>query len=170
MHPTHMTHTGSLLPFVGGGGKGGGGGGGFLKGRKRATPGTAAAGAAKASTATKKAKKALTQTYLDLGQNSHGKRTLCGSCGMLYVNGEAEDERDHAAFCKSVDAALGFPGWKAERCVRVGVFVVVGCGMHARFSSMYRRRTGWCGARRGRTAWWRCGRGTGRRRCTRWRR
>lgn len=96
-----------------------GGGVGFLKGRKRATPGTAAAGAAStASTgATKKAKKALTQTYLDLGQKSHGKRTLCESCGMLYVNGEAEDERDHAAFCKSVDAALGFPGWKAERCV-----------------------------------------------------
>ncbi len=37
---------------------------------------------------------------------------------MLYVNGEAEDERDHAAFCRSVDAGLAFPGWKAERCVR----------------------------------------------------
>jgi hypothetical protein len=129
-HPDAKS-TGSLLPFVVG------------KGRKRPIPGTtsgAEAGAATGGAAAKKKKKpaaaaaashsssttttkTLTQMYLDLGQKSHGKRTLCGACGMLYVNGEAEDERDHAAFCKSVDAGLAFPGWKAERCVAPSSFV-----------------------------------------------
>eukprot|EP00952_Eustigmatos_sp_NYUAD-ZCMA_P004690 20621-Eustigmatos_ZCMA.PRE.1 len=47
-------------------------------------------------------KRKYTQTFLDLGQRSYGKRTLCPDCGLLYVNGESQDERDHAAFCKSV--------------------------------------------------------------------
>lgn len=57
------------------------------------------------------------QTYLDFGQKSHGKRTLCNVCGLLYVNGEAEDEKDHANFCRSVNAGLAFQGWKMERLV-----------------------------------------------------
>ena len=57
------------------------------------------------------------QTYLDFGQKSHGKRTLCNICGLLYVNGEAEDEKDHANFCRSVNAGLAFQGWKMERLV-----------------------------------------------------
>jgi hypothetical protein len=55
------------------------------------------------------------QTFLDLGQKSHGKRTLCCECGMLYVNGAEEDERQHTAYCRKVKQALIFPGWKDER-------------------------------------------------------
>lgn len=62
-------------------------------------------------------KKTLTQTYLDLGQRSHGKRTLCGTCGLLYVNGQEEDEKDHVKFCRSVAAGLVCPGWRDQRLV-----------------------------------------------------
>lgn len=55
------------------------------------------------------------QTFLDLGQRSYGKRTLCLECGMLYVNGEDEDEKQHAAYCRGIKRGLVFPGWKNER-------------------------------------------------------
>lgn len=57
------------------------------------------------------------QTYLDFGQKALGQRTLCSVCGLLYVNGEAEDEKDHANFCRSVSAGLAFQGWKDQRLV-----------------------------------------------------
>lgn len=38
-------------------------------------------------------------------------------CGLLYVNGEAEDEKDHASFCRSISAGLVFQGWKGQRLV-----------------------------------------------------
>lgn len=72
---------------------------------------------AKAAAAAAATKKAPTQTFLDFGQKSLGKRTLCGVCGLLYVNGEAEDEKDHAIFCRSVSAGLAFQGWKDQRLV-----------------------------------------------------
>lgn len=72
--------------------------------KKRATP-----------TAGSESQKTYTQTYLDFGQKSHGQRTLCSKCGLLYVNGEMEDEKHHATFCRSSTAGLSFPGWKSER-------------------------------------------------------
>ena len=78
---------------------------------------SSASSSSAAAAAKKQKQKAYTQTYLDFGQKSHGTRTMCGQCGMLYVNGEAEDERDHANFCRNVNAGLIFQGWKAERLV-----------------------------------------------------
>lgn len=56
-----------------------------------------------------------TQTYLDFGQRSYGKRTLCSACGLLYVNGEDDDESVHAAHCRAQKKGIAFPGWKDER-------------------------------------------------------
>ena len=63
----------------------------------------------------RKEKKPLVQTLLDFGQRSLGKRTLCASCGLLYVNGDAEDEKEHAKLCKTVTSGIPFQGWKMER-------------------------------------------------------
>jgi len=52
-------------------------------------------------------KKALEQTYLDLGQIDFGKRTICQTCGMLYVHGLNEDSQQHARIC--MDYMKGVP-------------------------------------------------------------
>jgi hypothetical protein len=52
-------------------------------------------------------KKALEQTYLDLGQCDFGKRTICTTCGMLYVHGLNEDSKQHSRIC--LDYLSGVP-------------------------------------------------------------
>jgi hypothetical protein len=52
-------------------------------------------------------KKALEQTYLDLGQGDFGKRTICTTCGMLYVHGLNEDSQQHSRIC--LDYLKGVP-------------------------------------------------------------
>jgi hypothetical protein len=52
-------------------------------------------------------KKALEQTYLDLGQVDFGKRTVCNTCGMLYVHGLNEDSKQHSRIC--MDYMKGVP-------------------------------------------------------------
>lgn len=52
-------------------------------------------------------KKALEQTYLDLGQGDFGKRTICNTCGMLYVHGLNEDSQQHSRIC--MDYMKGVP-------------------------------------------------------------
>lgn len=52
-------------------------------------------------------KKALEQTYLDLGQGNFGKRTICSTCGMLYVHGLNEDAQQHSRIC--LDYMKGIP-------------------------------------------------------------
>ena len=52
-------------------------------------------------------KKALEQTYLDLGQGDFGKRTICNTCGMLYVHGLDEDSQQHSRIC--LDYIKGVP-------------------------------------------------------------
>ena len=52
-------------------------------------------------------KKILAQTYLDLGQGDFGKRTICSTCGMLYVHGLNEDAQQHSRIC--LDYMKGIP-------------------------------------------------------------
>jgi hypothetical protein len=52
-------------------------------------------------------KKTLEQTYLDLGQGDFGKRTICKTCGMLYVHGLSEDSQQHSRIC--MDYMKGIP-------------------------------------------------------------
>lgn len=59
------------------------------------------------SRVSKSGKKALEQTYLDLGQVDFGKRTICQTCGMLYVHGLNEDSKQHSRIC--MDYMKGVP-------------------------------------------------------------
>jgi acyl-ACP thioesterase len=49
----------------------------------------------------------LEQTYLDLGQKSFAKRSICNTCGMLYVHGLNEDSQQHSRIC--MDYIKGVP-------------------------------------------------------------
>ena len=55
------------------------------------------------------------QLYLDFGQKSFGKRTLCPLCNMLYVNGVDEDEKQHNKICEDYKNGVAYPRWKNER-------------------------------------------------------
>jgi hypothetical protein len=62
----------------------------------------------------KKSKRSSEQLYLDFGQRDFGHRTLCSTCGMLYVDGVQEDAQQHAKICKDyvkgVPFAVSLPG------------------------------------------------------------
>lgn len=66
--------------------------------------------------ATKKQKRS-NQMFLDFGQNSFGKQTICNICGMLRVHGLDEDDAQHAKVCKDYKEGVSCSGWKNERAV-----------------------------------------------------
>eukprot|EP00574_Skeletonema_japonicum_P008491 CAMPEP_0201722986 /NCGR_PEP_ID=MMETSP0593-20130828/7166_1 /ASSEMBLY_ACC=CAM_ASM_000672 /TAXON_ID=267983 /ORGANISM="Skeletonema japonicum, Strain CCMP2506" /LENGTH=540 /DNA_ID=CAMNT_0048214013 /DNA_START=9 /DNA_END=1631 /DNA_ORIENTATION=- len=57
------------------------------------------------------------QLFLDFGQSSFGKRTVCSICGMMRVHGVAEDDIQHAKICKDYKEGVTCLGWKNERQV-----------------------------------------------------
>ena len=48
----------------------------------------------------KQQKQSTKQLFLDFGQHSFGRQTICSICGMLRVHGMAEDDAQHAKICK----------------------------------------------------------------------
>ena len=83
----------------------------------RAGAGAAAAPAGRAESSANP-RRASTQTFLDLGQANFGAIT-CATCGCVYVKGVPDDERAHAAMHDAVMLGPRFPGWKAERVLRL---------------------------------------------------
>ena len=59
------------------------------------------------------------QLYLDFGQKSFGKRTLCPICNMLYVNGLEEDEVQHSKICQQYKLGVSYHGFKRERLIQM---------------------------------------------------
>lgn len=57
------------------------------------------------------------QLFLDFGQDSFGKQTLCNICGMLRVHGLDEDDVQHDKICKEYQEGVTHLGWKNERMV-----------------------------------------------------
>ena len=57
------------------------------------------------------------QLFLDFGQNSFGKQTVCNICGMLRVHGLDEDSQQHDKICKDYKEGVSCMGWKNERSV-----------------------------------------------------
>lgn len=66
---------------------------------------------------TKKLVDQSNQLFLDFGQNSFGKQTICNICGMLRVHGLDEDDAQHAKICKEYKEGVTCLGWKNERQV-----------------------------------------------------
>lgn len=66
-----------------------------------------------------KKRKQLTsnQLFLDFGQDSFGKQTLCNICGMLRVHGLDEDDVQHDKICKEYQEGVVHLGWKNERII-----------------------------------------------------
>jgi hypothetical protein len=60
--------------------------------------------------------KRLTQSFLDFGQRDFHS-VQCGRCGMRYARGLAEDDKDHALFCKSVNKFVRAKGVSADAIV-----------------------------------------------------
>jgi len=58
------------------------------------------------------------QLYLDFGQKSFGKRTICPICNMMYVHGVKEDEIEHEKVCSEYKFGVPFPSWKNERLIQ----------------------------------------------------
>eukprot|EP00985_Skeletonema_marinoi_P001654 scaffold668_cov124-Skeletonema_marinoi.AAC.1 len=65
----------------------------------------------------KKKKSNQQQLFLDFGQASFGKRTVCNICGMMRVHGVTEDDVQHAKICKDYKEGVTCLGWKNERKV-----------------------------------------------------
>ncbi|KAL3767148.1 hypothetical protein ACHAW5_003167 [Stephanodiscus triporus] len=70
----------------------------------------------KISRPTKKQKQS-NQLFLDFGQKSFGKQTVCSVCGMLRVHGLDEDDAEHDKICNEYQEGVIFSGWKNERIV-----------------------------------------------------
>ncbi|KAL7530360.1 hypothetical protein ACHAXR_003448 [Thalassiosira sp. AJA248-18] len=64
-----------------------------------------------------KKQKQSNQLFLDFGQNSFGKQSICNICGMLGVHGLEEDDSQHAKICKEYKEGVACLGWKNERRV-----------------------------------------------------
>jgi len=65
----------------------------------------------------KRQKQSSNQLFLDFGQNSFGKQTVCNICGMLRVHGLDEDSQQHDKICKDYKEGVACMGWKNERSV-----------------------------------------------------
>jgi len=65
----------------------------------------------------KRQKQSSNQLFLDFGQNSFGKQTVCNICGMLRVHGLDEDSQQHDKICKDYKEGVSCMGWKNERSV-----------------------------------------------------
>ena len=57
------------------------------------------------------------QLFLDFGQTSFGKQTICKICGMLVVHGLDEDSQEHDKICKDYKEGVACIGWKNERAI-----------------------------------------------------
>lgn len=68
----------------------------------------------------KKQRQFTNQLFLDFGQNSFGRQSICNICGMLRVHGMEEDDAQHAKICKEYREGVSCLGWKNER--RVATF------------------------------------------------
>mmetsp|Transcript_15225 Transcript_15225/g.31391 ORF Transcript_15225/g.31391 Transcript_15225/m.31391 type:complete len:356 (-) Transcript_15225:1671-2738(-) len=83
--------------------------------------------AALALDSTKKRKRSSKETnpsqlFLDLGQKSFAKRTLCRICGMLFVHGVAQDKVTHEKTCLNFTKGVPFRHHiKASRVLTVPV-------------------------------------------------
>ncbi|KAL3811911.1 hypothetical protein ACHAXA_001436 [Cyclostephanos tholiformis] len=64
-----------------------------------------------------KKRKQSNQLFLDFGQKSFGKQTVCNVCGMLRVHGLDEDDSQHDKICKEYQEGVTCLGWKNERMV-----------------------------------------------------
>ena len=64
-----------------------------------------------------KKQKQSNQLFLDFGQRSFGKRSICNICGMLLVHGLDEDDAQHAKVCKEYKEGVTCLGWNNERSV-----------------------------------------------------
>ena len=42
------------------------------------------------------------QMFLDIGQKIFGKNSACSKCGMIYVEGQSDDEQRHKIYCRKV--------------------------------------------------------------------
>jgi N-acetyltransferase len=62
-------------------------------------------------------RKQSNQLFLDLGQKSFGKQTVCHTCGMLRVHGLDEDDAQHAKICEDYKQGVVCMGWKNERMI-----------------------------------------------------
>mmetsp|Transcript_10085 Transcript_10085/g.14805 ORF Transcript_10085/g.14805 Transcript_10085/m.14805 type:complete len:334 (-) Transcript_10085:30-1031(-) len=56
----------------------------------------------------------LQQLYLDLGQKNFGKQTICEICGMLFVHGLSEDDRQHKRVCQDFQKGVQFQAKNAR--------------------------------------------------------
>eukprot|EP00986_Skeletonema_menzelii_P010800 scaffold5399_cov147-Skeletonema_menzelii.AAC.6 len=65
----------------------------------------------------KKSNQQQQQLFLDFGQSSFGKRTVCSICGMMRVHGVTEDDVQHDKICKDFKEGVTCLGWKNERKV-----------------------------------------------------
>ena len=64
-----------------------------------------------------KKRKQSNQLFLDFGQKSFGKQSVCKVCGMLRVHGLDEDDSQHDKICKEYQEGVTCLGWKNERMV-----------------------------------------------------
>ena len=55
--------------------------------------------------------------YLDLGQKSFGKQTVCSICGTLFVHGVEEDRITHERVCRNYKQGVSFRNWNQARIV-----------------------------------------------------
>ena len=55
------------------------------------------------------------QLYLDFGQQSFGKHSVCPICGMLFVHGVSKDLVAHQQICQSFLRGIPFRGTKSAR-------------------------------------------------------
>ena len=62
---------------------------------------------AKSSSQNSKRSKLHQQTYLDFGQQTFGKQTLCQTCGMLFDETVEDDSKQHSRVC--LDYVRGVP-------------------------------------------------------------
>lgn len=58
------------------------------------------------------------QMYLDFGQRSFGRQIECAVCGMLYTEGEPEDEKEHQRRHQRAVRGVVMPAVADERVVR----------------------------------------------------
>lgn len=57
------------------------------------------------------------QLFLDFGQKSFGKQSVCRECGMLFMESSEEDVKQHDVICKDYKEGVVCLGWKNERSV-----------------------------------------------------
>jgi hypothetical protein len=86
----------------------------FKKAKRDTTPSKTQTNASSITSSNGTQKKALEQTYLDFGQENFGKRTICKTCGMLYVHGLNEDSKQHSRICMDYMEGVPFTISKAR--------------------------------------------------------